>query len=65
MKGLFSRLKPDQKKHYWVVLFSLVRLVSQAHNMEENFPNMFFFSDGIIMYELFKDLNHEVTIFLL
>ncbi len=31
-----------------VVFFTLVRLVSQAHNTEENFPNMFFsFTDGI------------------
>jgi hypothetical protein len=31
--------------------------------MEENFPNMFFFLLMVyIMYDLFKDLNYEVTI---
>jgi hypothetical protein len=45
----FFKTKDSLKKKLLVVFLSLVRLVSQACNMEESFPNMFFFPMVYIM----------------
>jgi hypothetical protein len=63
MKGLFFKTKDSQKNNYWLFFSPLLGLFPKLTIQKRTFLICFFLLPMVyIMYDLFKDLNYEVTI---